>query len=74
MKAQVKILGPVHESLLQVTYASSEGTGERAHSCNIGYLKQQGDKSHWPASQEWQWLHVLFITVSGFLIDISLVY
>ena len=39
MKAQVKILGPVHESLLQVTYASSEGSGERAHSCNIGYLK-----------------------------------
>ena len=45
MKAQVKILGPVHESLLQVTYASSEGSGERARSCNIGYLKQQGDKS-----------------------------
>ena len=44
MKAQVKILGPVHKSLVQVTYASSAGSGERAHSCNIGYLKQQGDK------------------------------
>ena len=39
MKSQVKFLGQVHESLVQVTYASSEGSGERAHSCNIGNLK-----------------------------------
>ena len=45
MKAQAKILGTVHESLVQLIYASSEGPGERAHSCIIGYLKQQGDKS-----------------------------
>ena len=45
MKAQAKSLGTVHESLAQVTYASSEGPSERAHSCIIGYQKQQGDKS-----------------------------
>ena len=45
MKAQAKSKGPVHESLVQVTYASSEGPSERAHSCIIGYLKQKGDKS-----------------------------
>ena len=45
MKAQAKSLGTVHERLVQVAYASSEGPGERAHSCIIGYLKQQGDKS-----------------------------
>ena len=44
MKAQVKSLGTVHESLVHVLYASSEAPGERAHSCIIGYLKQQGDK------------------------------
>ena len=40
-----KSLGTVHESLVQVIYANSEGPGERAHSCIIGYLKQQGDNS-----------------------------
>ena len=45
MTAQAKSLGTVHESLVQVAYASIEGPGERAHSCIIGYLKQQGDKS-----------------------------
>ena len=45
MKALAKKLGTVHESLVQVTYANSEGPGERAYSCTIGYLKQQGDKS-----------------------------
>ena len=45
MKAQAKSLGTVHESLVQVTYANSKGPGERAHSCIIGYLKQQGDNS-----------------------------
>ena len=44
MKAQTKSLGTVHESLVHVTYVSSEGPGERAHSYIIGYQKQQGDK------------------------------
>ena len=39
MNAQAKILGPVHESLVQVTYMISEGPDERAHSFNIGYPK-----------------------------------
>ena len=38
MKAQTKRLGPVHESLVKVTYASSKGPDERAHSFNIRYL------------------------------------
>ena len=45
MKVQTKSLGTVHESLVQVIYARSEGSGERAHSCIIEYLKQHGDKS-----------------------------
>ena len=45
MKAQTNILGPVHESLVKVTYASSEGPDDRAHSFNIRYLKQHGGKS-----------------------------
>ena len=52
MKAQVKILGPVHESLLQVTYASSEGSGERAHSYNIGYLKTTR-RREWQTATSW---------------------
>ena len=44
MKAQANSLGTVHERLVQVTYASSEGPGERVHSCIIGYLKQQRRK------------------------------
>ena len=53
MKAQAKRLGTVYESLVQVTYASSEGPGERAHSCIIGYLKQQGDKSNRRQLRDW---------------------
>ena len=39
MNALAKILGPVHESLVQVTYVISEGPDQRAHSFNIGHLK-----------------------------------
>ena len=56
MKAWAKKLGTVHESLVQVTYANSEGPGERAYSCIIGYLKQQGDQSskrHFVAGRLW---------------------
>ena len=35
MKGQTRNLGPVHDSLVQVTYASSEGPSERANSFNI---------------------------------------
>ena len=45
MKAQAKSLGTIHESLVHVTYASTGGPNERAHSCITGYQKQQGDKS-----------------------------
>ena len=37
MKAQAKSLGTVHESLVHVAYASSEGPSEPAHSCIIRY-------------------------------------
>ena len=35
MKAQAKLLGPVHESLVLIAYASNERSDEPAHSCNI---------------------------------------
>ena len=53
MKAQAKSLGTVHVSLVQVIYANSEGPGERAHSCIIGYLKQQGDNSSRRQHRDW---------------------
>ena len=34
MEAQAHIYGPVHKSLVDVTYAISEGPGEQADSCN----------------------------------------
>ena len=34
VKAQTNNYGPVHESLVLVTYASVEGPGEHTHSCN----------------------------------------
>ena len=53
MKAQAKSLGTVHVSLVQVIYTNSEGPGERAHSCIIGYLKQQGDNSSRRQLPDW---------------------
>ena len=50
---RAKRLGTVHESLAQVIYANSEGPGERAHSCIIGYLKQQGDNSSRRQLRDW---------------------
>ena len=35
MKAQAKLQGPVHESLVPIAYANNEGSDEPAHSCNI---------------------------------------
>ena len=35
MKAQAKLLVPVHESLVIIAYASNEGSDEPAHSCSI---------------------------------------
>ena len=43
----MKSLGTVHESVVQVTYASSEGPSEHAHSCIIGYQKHQGAATSW---------------------------
>ena len=44
-EGSVKLYKPVKESLLLKAYASREGPDERAHSFNIRYLKQHGDKS-----------------------------
>ena len=44
---RMKSLGTVHESVVQVTYASSEGPSEHAHSCIIGYQKHQGAATSW---------------------------
>ena len=35
MKVQAKLYGPVHETFVFITYASSEGLDEPAHLCSI---------------------------------------